>query len=96
MNAGTDYHKAKAQAKANADRDGFDRVLHMYRKHWWISRLRDFTNAIPDDAEVIYAASEKYQTDEHCQYCGNSWQQTRTVGTPRLDSVPCPSCKRLV
>lgn len=40
--------------------------------------------------------ADTYTTDEHCQYCGNSWTQTRTVGTPRLDAVPCPKCKRLV
>lgn len=37
-----------------------------------------------------------HHTAEHCQYCGNSWQQRRTIGTPRLDAVPCPKCKRLV
>ncbi len=37
-----------------------------------------------------------YTTVEHCQYCGNSWTATRTVGTPRLDAVPCPKCRRLV
>lgn len=39
---------------------------------------------------------DHYQTDETCQYCGYSWSQTRTLGTPRLDSVNCPSCNRLV
>lgn len=46
-------------------------------------------------ADVLIQACT-YQTSERCQYCGNSWQQTRTIGTPRLDAVPCPSCKRLV
>lgn len=52
-----------------------------------------------DDAGMSYRVGrpqDQYQTPEHCQYCGNSWQQTRTIGTPSLDSVPCPACKRLV
>lgn len=48
------------------------------------------------DAGRDAAGADVIRTAEHCQYCGNSWQQTRTVGTPRLDAVPCPSCKRLV
>ncbi len=46
--------------------------------------------------KLLATTDDTYQTAEHCQYCGNSWQQTRTVGTPRLDAVPCPACRRLV
>jgi hypothetical protein len=45
---------------------------------------------------AVLLQAHTYQTAEHCQYCGNSWQQTRSVGTPRLDAVLCPACKRLV
>ena len=48
------------------------------------------------DLEDLGLTATHYQTAEHCQYCGNSWQQTRTIGTPRLDAVPCPKCQRLV
>lgn len=50
----------------------------------------------PTWAELDAAQPQTFQTAEHCQYCGNSWQQTRTLGTPRLDAVACPSCARLV
>jgi hypothetical protein len=52
-----------------------------------------------DSAGMTYRVGrpqDLYITPEHCQYCGNSWNQTRTVGTPRLDAVPCPNCKRLI
>lgn len=36
MNAGKDYHKAKAQAQANANRTHTPRYLSMYAGQWWI------------------------------------------------------------
>jgi hypothetical protein len=88
MNAGTDYNKAKRQALANANSTQTPRWLHVYGRSWWISQTPIF------GAERIEPTT--YQTSEQCQYCGTRWQQTRTLGTPRLDSVPCPNCKRLV
>ncbi len=38
MNAGTDYHKARAQAQANADYTRTPRWLHMYGGTWYVSK----------------------------------------------------------
>lgn len=59
MNAGRDYTRARAQAQANADRDGHPRVLSGYNGAWWIDRLDSFTRSIPDGAEIINPRGEE-------------------------------------
>lgn len=56
---------------------------------------RAYAATVPGCA-VYPPAPATYTTAEQCQYCGNRWEQRRTIGTPRLDSVPCPACRKLV
>ena len=58
MNMGTDYTKAKAQARANADLTRHPWVLHMYNRVWWVSRLDSYTEGLPADAEIVYPRPE--------------------------------------
>jgi hypothetical protein len=94
---------ALAQAQDRANREGAlmfvyvgTRLLDVHSPVETVWYVRNKSEGQPEGGTLVHAIEpQTYQTDEHCQYCGNSWQQTRTIGTPRLDAVPCPSCKRL-
>jgi len=52
MNAGHDYTRAKAQARANADLRGEPWQMWYYNGAWWIDRLASTTRPI-DGGEII-------------------------------------------
>lgn len=81
------YRAKDPTAYAVADHDQANRV---------VSEKYDSLDAAEQEARRLNEHPDTFTTTEHCQYCGNTWAQTRTIGTPRLDAVPCPACKRLV
>ncbi len=53
MNAGKDKRKAYAQARANADRSGYSRWIHLWNGVYWISNPPANNGAFGAEAEEV-------------------------------------------